>query len=33
MKKWQEEARDNQSLYKTTVKEDRKFKYASGETS
>jgi hypothetical protein len=27
MKEWKEEARDNQSLYKTTVKEDNKFKY------
>jgi hypothetical protein len=28
MKKWKEEAGDNQFLYKTTVKEDRKFKCA-----
>jgi hypothetical protein len=28
MKKWKEESRDNQSLYKTTMKEDNKFKYA-----
>jgi hypothetical protein len=27
MKKWKEEAGDNQSLYKTTVKADNKFKY------
>jgi hypothetical protein len=26
MKKWKEEAGDNQSLYKTTVKVDNKFK-------
>jgi hypothetical protein len=28
MKKWKVEARDNQFLYKTAVKEDNKFNYA-----
>ena len=33
MKKWQEEAGDNQSLYEIAMKADNKFKYSSRETS